>query len=191
MAEVGNWHTRFGVKIALAAASGLCVWPALNIPPDSWVRSVAGEILPGLLFAAGVLFPYLRRDKFLWRRCLGLVVISVASFWSAAFVGASLYPSYNPWGTPPPEDTIPAYLAGSLLGATIVLAGARLIIPLKHTLKLVLAGLLAAIIGGVGFTLAERPGELFDYLPYMLWHSLMALAIHCAENWSSPIGEGK
>lgn len=74
-------------------------------------------------------------------------------------------------------------MTGSLVGAAIVLTGARLLLPLKHSVELVVTGLVAAIIGGIGFVLLADDRL---YLAFVLWHSVMALAIYSAETWSLP-----
>jgi hypothetical protein len=76
-------------------------------------------------------------------------------------------------------------MTGSLVGAAIVLTGARLLIPLQHSVELVATGLVAAIIGGFGFVLVEDDRL---YLAFMLWHSVMTLAIYSAETWRLPLG---
>lgn len=70
------------------------------------------------------------------------------------------------------------YLAASLVGAVIVLTGARLIIPLRRSGPLAVAGLLAAIIGGLVFVPADYSCRS---LAYMTWHSLIAIAIHFSQ----------
>jgi hypothetical protein len=176
---MGKKFRSVGLKVALAAASGFCSWLVWwNSPLDAGERTFAFYGLPGLLFAAGVLFPYLRRDRFIWYRRLGLIAISVISYYSAMNFGIGL----GGWGAfgPSPEG----FMTGSLVGATIVLTGARLLIPLKHSVELVVTGLVAAIIGGFGFVLVADDSY---YLAFVLWHSVMTLAIYSAETWPLPI----
>ena len=83
---MGNKYVSVGLKVALAAASGFCSWLG-------WWSTLMGRLpfgILGLLFAAGVLFPYLRRDRFFWYRCLGLIAVSAISFYSAINFGVSL-----------------------------------------------------------------------------------------------------
>jgi hypothetical protein len=167
-----------GFKIALATLSGLCCWYVWRSDPSSWLIFYG---LPGALFAGGVLFPYLRHGKFSWYRCLGLVVISVISYWCAIAVSVGFI-----------EDTLwPGtidFLAASLVGAAIALGGARLIIPLNRSSELMVTGLAAAVVGGLAFAFIE---EQEFFLAFMLWHGLMAVAVHAAENWSLPTGKAK
>jgi hypothetical protein len=176
---MGNEYLSVGLKVALAAASGFCCWLVWWKNLFDAERAFAFYGLSGLLFAAGVLFPYLRRDRFFWHRCLGLIAISVLSYYSAINFGIGLG-GWRGFG-PAPEG----FVTGSLVGAAIVLTGARLLIPLKHSVALVVTGLVAAIIGGFGFVLVADDRY---YLSFMLWHSVMTLAIYSAETWPLPIG---
>jgi hypothetical protein len=173
---MGNKYVSVGLKVALAAASGFCSWLWSNL--SDIYGTFASYGLPGLLFAAGVLFPYLRRDRFFWHRCLGLIAVSAISYYSAINFGVGLGGS-GAFGPTPA-----GFVTGSLVGAAIVLTGARLLIPLKHSVELVVTGLVAAIIGGIGFVLVADDRL---YLAFVLWHSVMALAIYSAETWSLPI----
>lgn len=169
-------YTATGFKIALAALSGLCCWYVWQSDPSSRLVFYG---LPGALFAGGVLFPYLKHGGFAWYRCLGLVAISVISYWCATgvalgFIDDTFWPGTG------------EFLAASLVGAAIALAGARLIIPLNRSIELIATGLAAAIIGGLAFAFI---GEQQFYIAFMVWHGLMAVAIHAAENWSLPTGK--
>jgi hypothetical protein len=171
-----------GFKIIFAAISGFLAWfyflQSSNIsagfpPPLDWL-SVYG--LPGMFFAAGVLFPYRVQATFSWLRALGLIVVGSISFRSAIAVAIH-------FGRPLPVPAIDidprAYILASLVGAAIVLTGARFIVPLKRVLELALAGVVAAIVGGLVF----EPTEDWPFISFMFWHSLMAVAIHVSENW--------
>jgi len=155
------------IKALLAAASGLaCYWIfvwADGLPVIVGWLFVYG--LSGLLFAAGVLFPYLRRDKILPYRGLALVLVSIFSYWSALQV---VMRGHLGPGT---EDM----LAASVVGAAIVLVGTKLIIPLQHAVRLALLGLPAAIIGGLIF--AWSTDGAFP-VAYMAWHMLIAAVIY-------------
>jgi hypothetical protein len=175
---MGNRYVCVGLKVALAAASGFCSWLVWWKYLGDNHGTFASYGLPGLLFAAGVLFPYLRRDRFLWYRCLGLIAVSVISYYSAMNFGVGL----GGWGAFGPTPA--GFVTGSLVGAAIVLTGARVLLPLKHSVGLVVTGLVAAIIGGIGFVLVADDGL---YLAFVLWHSVMTLAIYSAETWPIPI----
>jgi hypothetical protein len=167
---MSNTIRGISIKIVLAAASGYCCCLVFLKGSDSLLT----RVLMGLTFAGGVLFPYLQRDRFLLFRAFGLIVVSSISFESAVFFGL---PVGNPTGYWPDLE---AFMAASLVGAAIALFGARLLIPLKNSIELLVTGLVAAVLGGFGFVLAglERP-----CIAFVLWHSLMALAIHVAEGW--------
>ena len=170
-------------KLMLAAVSGLC-WVFLVSewdPGESKVLGFLQGILPGVFFAAGVLFPYLKRHRFVWLRVLGLIMLSWVSFISAILVGAWVdSKSWSFWHSQ--NIGAAAYVSASLVGAFIVLIGARFIIPLRHTVVLAIVGLVASIIGGLVFI--SLISDSMFVLAVMAWHTLMAAAIYVAENWS-------
>ena len=171
-------------RLLLAAVSGLC-WAFLITewePGESTVLGFLKGILPGVFFAAGVLFPYLKRHRFVWLRVLGLIMLSWLSFISAILVGAWVDSERSNFWESQNIDAV-AYVSASLVGAFIVLIGARIIIPLRHTVVLAIAGLVAGIIGGLVF-ISLNSDSMF-VLAVMAWHTLMAAAIYVAENWSS------
>jgi len=169
MIDLSSALRKIAFKIVLAGLSGACVawifftqehWlPASN---EMFVLCAVG----GLLFSIGVLFPCLNRTKSYWHRGLGLVAVASLSFYSALLVADN-------------DMADPFYIRASLVGAFIVLVGARFSIPLKSFFRLLIAGLPAAIIGGIVFM--QFP--LDSYFPFIIWHILMAVTIHVAENW--------
>ena len=176
----------FGFKIVLAAISGFLAWFYFLFYLSSGVgfSEVIAYGLPGMFFAIGVMFPYLDQAAFTWLRRLGLIVLCAISFWSAIKVALQL----ATWEIGP-QFGILAYVSASLVGTVIVLTGARLIIPLSRTLALTLSGLVAAIVGGLVCSLAE-PLD-FGWIAFPIWHSLMAAAIHVAENWPFRVGKSE
>lgn len=175
-----------GFKIVLAAISGFLAWFYFLFYLSSGVgfSEVIAYGLPGMFFAIGVMFPYLDQAAFTWLRRLGLIVLCAISFWSAIKVALQL----ATWEIGP-QFGILAYVSASLVGTVIVLTGARLIIPLSRTLALTLSGLVAAIVGGLVCSLAE-PLD-FGWIAFPIWHSLMAAAIHVAENWPFRVGKSE
>ena len=169
-------------KIVFATISGFLAWfyfqqffyfSAGFSPPLYWI-SVCG--LSGMFFAAGVLFPYLVQAPFVWLRALGLFFASAISFRSAIAVAIHFG---RPLPVPGIEIDARAYLLASIVGAAIVLISARVIIPLKRKLELAFTGVVAAIVGGLVF----EPTEDWPFIAFMLWHVVMAVAIHVSENW--------
>jgi hypothetical protein len=175
---MSNTIRGISVKIALAAASGYCCCLVLLRSSDSLLT----RTLMGLMFAGGVLFPYLRPDRFLFFRAFGLIVISSISFESATSLGLPVGDWKGYWPGPA------ALMVASLIGAAIALIGARVLIPLKKSIELLATGLAAALIGGFGFVLV---GEQRLCLAFVLWHSLMTLAIYTAGKLTFPFGNEK
>jgi len=164
----------------IAALSGLVCFLVYDIPSGQLPGSttpfhflVFGALV-GLPFSAGVLFPYLRHEKWMLLRGAALVLISGLSFQSAIAVVAASYGKTWSWGSP----GIMLFVAASLVGAGIVLTGARYVIPLNNFSTQLIVGLIAAIPGGLIFAaLAEEQW----YLAFAAWHVLMAASIHFAE----------
>lgn len=172
-------------KCLLAAVSGLCCWVILVVGRDTGESTVLDFLRPILLsvvFAGGVLFPYLKRDRFIWFRGLGLIILSWISFMTAIIVAIWVNSLRSNWESPS-NDSVALILA-SLFGALIVLTGARFIIPLHHTSVLVVAGIIAGTVGGLAFVLPGTDSTLV--LAFMAWHTLMAAAIFVAANWPTP-----
>jgi len=174
-------------KIVLAAMSGLLAWfyflrfsdISVGFPPLLDWLSIYG--LPGMFFAAGVLFSNLVHGSLVWLRALGLIVVASISFRSALAVAIHFS---RPIGVGAEIDTR-AYVMASIVGAAIVLAGARVMIPLRRVLQLASAGVVAAIVGGLVFELTED----WLFLAFMFWHIFMAVAIHVSQNWQWRTGK--
>ena len=168
-----------GLKIAVAAVSGLCVaWSSrLPIFYHFIFPSVSWLCLAGVLFVVGVFFPYPRRERLRPYRLLGLLAIGAAGYWCAFWAGVFVTSEFD-------LDERLGYSVGCLVAAAIVLAGARLIVPLRHPTRLLFAGLVAAVVGGFVFWL---PPALWrdSWFAWMTWHALMAVAVHTAQ--SSPL----
>ena len=164
-------------KFLLAVVSGVACWWVTFVShigdPETILSAIVFYGLTGLLFALGVLFPYLRRDRSMMWRGAALVALSALSYWCALIVIEELK---SPWGVPHAKDFIPA----SLVGALIVLLGAKLVIPLNHLGQLAIFGLVAAVLGGLAFSAPPLWGTAEDsfILSYGAWHLLMAAAIH-------------
>ena len=158
-------------KMILAAVSGV-LWgltlysgwsPVGHIIFLGWQTHYG---LAGATFAVGVLFPYLKRDRLLWLRAIGLVAISEISFDAAVNATDFVFLKSGP-----------DFVSASLVGAVIVLTGARLILPLSRSILLLLVGLPAAAIGGLAFVYTP-------WLPlaFAAWHTLMAITIYVSES---------
>jgi len=180
--RVARSYNGIGFKVVLAAISGLLAWFYFWKSPD-WGAGLPPPLdllpdygLPGMFFVAGVLFPYLVQTNLARPRALGLIVVATISFWSAIKVAVHFG---RPLPVPMLEIDMRAYLLASLVGAAIMLTGACILVPLKRKLELALAGTVAAMVGGLLF----EPTEAWPFLAFMLWHSLIAIAIHISENW--------
>jgi hypothetical protein len=164
---------KLGQKLWLAGVSGglvELVWIAL-LNADTLIGHVAMYTLCGGLFVAGVLLPYLkRRDLFSWRSA-GLVLASSVSFYCA--VEVSMEWSSGRWG-----PNLRDFVVSSLVGAAIVFLTAPYLLRFRFSIRYAIAGVFAAIVGGVVF------GTISDVVPYnlviafVIWHMLMCVALH-------------
>jgi len=179
----------FWYKSALAAVSGVACWIvfSFDVGSDDSERTILQTVFawsPGFLFAGGVLFPYLSRDRWVVYRATALVLVSSLSYWAALRVAVGFNSGFFP-NVPGVED----FIGASVAGAAIVLSGARLIIPLRHSYRLVITGIVAAVIGGLVFAAPPLWGTKEDsfILAYAAWHVLLAGAIHFGEKtpWRS------
>lgn len=169
-------------KLVLAGASGLLCYVVYYFGFDGFWPEPLFYSVSGAIFAGGVLFPYLRYDRSVWYRGLGLIVISTLSYWAA------IETADRTTALAFSVDTR-AFLAASVVGAFIVFTGARFITPLNRSISLLVAGFSAAIVGGLAFALVQELDNHFSMsLAFLAWHSLMAVSIHLAEDWQLRIG---
>jgi len=170
---MGKARHEFGTRIIVATASGLCVglgW-GLTCCGLFIVPNLHCILLAGAFFAAGVFGPYLKRDGFFLFRCLALAAIGAIGYLCAFAVGVEAIAEWNL------GDRL-GLMSGCLVAAAAVLVGARLIVPLAHSLRLAIAGFIAAIVGGFVLSL---PFSMYHWFAWTLWHGVMAFAVHCAE----------
>jgi hypothetical protein len=157
-------------RIAFAILSAIGVGVLVNYANDSGVGgwlTVYG--LSGLLFAAGVLFPYLNPGDKKLLRATGLVIASVISFRSAVWVALE---------SPLPGEDWALFTAASLTGAAIVMVAIVLIVPIRSSIAFSLLGLFASIVGGP-ITSATLPEDgVLMFVGYVSWHTLICLAIY-------------
>lgn len=161
-------------KLLLAAVSGMfveIVWITFLDAEAEWLIPVIYGLC-GFFFMAGVLWPYVRRtDRFSWR-ALGLWLASAISFFLAIRMATEW--SSGKWG-PNAQD----YLIASLIGVAVFLVPAVFLLRQAFSLRLVMGGLIAALLGGAAFAvLQDLPLGLLS--AFALWHVLMAVALHVA-----------
>jgi len=172
-------------KTVLAGASGMLCSVVYYFGFGGFWPEPLFYLVSGALFAAGVLFPYLKYDKTVWLRGIGLIALSALSYWSAIETTSRANSAMFTIDTK-------ALVAGGLVGTIIVLTGARFIVPLNRFIPLAIVGFPAAIIGGLTFaSILGKEGLFWASFVYLAWHSLMAIAVHISENWPWRTGEIK
>ncbi len=160
---------------SLALRIGLCVLSGIGVGAlqqnDLIFDFATGEIwyylAAGLVFAAGVLFPYLPGSPKIAARGLALVLASAASYYSAVWLALS-----GPFG----EDVI-GFTIASVVGAAIVLAALVSVTSVRASQKMIIVGLVAALVGGP-VTYNTLPAENYlVWLGHTAWHLLICLTI--------------
>lgn len=163
------------MRLALAVASGaLCAIHLRWSLGGGWLAYGLLDFgMPGALFGAAVLCPYLRAGHGLIARALGLVGASALSYFCAVTTALNA----DSWFAVAP---VTAYLLASFIGVTIVLVAARVLIPLRVTAAFWFLGLAAGVVGGVAvYTGFEVLGDttLSTVFGFGVWHTLACMAI--------------
>ena len=159
-------------RIGLAVTSGIGVGILLtnNAINDMLGEGLAYYALSGLVFAAGVLFPYLKRDNRILFRAIALAIASAASYYSAVWLALE-----GPFSGP---DGWISFTIGSVAGAAIVMTAFVLATPTRAMREYVLFGLAAGLVGGpITNTTLPSENTILVYTGYAIWHTLICLAI--------------
>jgi transcriptional regulator with XRE-family HTH domain len=183
------------LRLIFAALSGAAVWlwldwrdgPHLLDEGPFWA-AVLDYLVPGGLFAAAVLIPELPASRSFVRRALGLVLASAMSFFTAVMIAIEGVewlglPGGSGWG-----PSIYSSLLASIVGAAIVLAGAHSLIGADRAFRLWVAGMIAALLGGVvmhgGLSVSISSLEIASFA---IWHVLLCAAIRVGRGMEIPI----
>ena len=146
---------------------------------DPRAGEATGYGLVGLLFAGGVLFPYVGRGTLRYVRYLGLFLASVVGYWCAQWL-AFQSPLANGNALPFGNGRWPTLLSvtvGSITGTVIVMLALVLLAPIRASLAYVLLGVLAAVGGVLSFGLVFNR-SLGPAVGLAVWHTLACLAIY-------------
>jgi hypothetical protein len=166
------------MNISLGQRIGLCVLSGSGVAlfqifEDNFDWLNEGVIfcaLSGLVFAAGVLFPYLKRHDRFFVRALALVIASSASYYSAVWLALEgPFAGDNEWVS---------FTIASVAGAAIVLIALAWMMPVRATPRFALAGLIAGLIGGPVTFLTLPEDHVLIVLGHTTWHILICLAIY-------------
>jgi transcriptional regulator with XRE-family HTH domain len=169
----------FPLRICLALSSGVACAFLARGAWDDWSFDWWDWGVPGLLFAAGVLWPHLGVGRGLIRRAALLAGGSALSYWCAVWTALELPERLglsDGWGNPP----LAAFLAASAVGVGFVLVLARLVVPLRITRAYWLLGAITALLGGAAISLGLTVVDTMwaASAAFATWHVLMCVAIH-------------
>lgn len=178
-----NLH--IGLKLAIAAVSGALVALTWDLEPrgSGWARWLVSFALPGTLFAAGVLWPYLSRTRHVVFKASSLLLASTLSYYGAYYTVVN-------WGNWLLSLPWSAVVSASAIGCAVVMASAWLVVPLRVSAAYVVSGLLAALAGGTIWHLCiERDAVWWTATGYAAWHCAVCAAIHFGSP-STAAGQG-
>jgi len=168
------------MNMQLAGRVGMCFLSGIvvGLIHDGWgvlndLYEPLVYLMSGLVFSAGVLSPYVRRDKWVALRALGLVLASTLSYYVAVtLVSEGVGADYHDWIS---------FTIASVAGAALVIGPVVFLAPVRPSTKLFALVLVSALIGGPVTWLTLPFTE--DHLPlvalgYMGWHALIGLALY-------------
>ncbi len=171
---------RFRAKLTLAALSGASI-PILYIVFDylPFTSETAGMMLffgiPGVMFAGGVFWPYLKLDRYFWLRAALIVAVSIASYRVAYQVALEIGEATGgKWG----EPGLDGFVVASIVGAAIVLLAAIPIVPLRPVRLYWVLAVLTSIASGVLFGIIYSEDPLTDMIAYAQWHAFVCVVVH-------------
>ena len=166
------------MRLLFAALSGLGV--ALMMTTDLSIDSLdEGTVfygLSGLLFAGGVLYPYVKHDRHRAARIIGIVAASALSYWVAVNLTID-----GPWsmGVGQVGSNLWAFTISSFAGVAIVMIALLPAGPVTLSRSYALYGIAAALLGG-GITSMTLDADNFFVMSsgFISWHLLVCLAIY-------------
>ena len=181
------------LRLMLAVVSGAFVSYLLDPSPNNLIRQAFGtftflrgldyeEPLCGLIFGLFVLYPFTARNNRSKSRSLLLILSGYVSFMAAGYLPDWII-DYEVYG-----DSIAGYLLASVVGGTIVLVSARLLLKLVMPFLVWIAALISCLLGGAYLYLVVK--VLSDYelttfasmTGFALWHGLMVLLLFYSNN---------
>jgi hypothetical protein len=163
------------LKLVLAVVSGvLC---ALQFRWSFYSEEIGYGWLDfgiaGALFGVAVLCPHLVAGPALMTRALALIGASAFSYFCAMTTAMNA----DAWLS---AGRVTSFLIASFIGVSIVLAAARILIPLRVTAAFWFLGLAASGVGGLAmYAGMEVLGDttLSNVAGFCVWHILVCLAI--------------
>ena len=166
--------------IALSLLSGILSYIAVSLPRMLARRQPISDdatfIFPGVLFGAILLLPLSSRSGRRVLRWAGLMIVSVGAWLIAVSVGFQLLP----FTTDLP--VLSCGVSGSV-GALILAAGSRTLIPIQVSRQSLFAALLSGFFGGcvigwaLGLPRGSAAGECLYLIGFLAWQSGVALAL--------------
>ena len=163
--------------IILSLISGTLSYLSVSLPHRfSTIYDVSDDMLfflPGTLFGLFILLPLVQKGRCRLFRWAILMIFSVGAWFIAVSVGFQVLPLVQQ------APVIACGLSGSL-GALLVAAISRHLIPFKFSKLSILSALIFGFLGGCIIGLAVKQpraslnGELFYFVGFLFWQSSVA-----------------
>ncbi len=167
---------RLDVKLALAAISGALVG-LLSMQDGEdfgWLASFFYFYgVSGALFAISILWPYLQGDDRFLPKAFALVGVSVLSFWLALHT-----PNHIPGIPGFSSSGAMQFIAASIIGAGVVFAAVKYVVPFNWSKRYLSVGLIAAVVGGWAFDALMNTPVLDIAASFIAWHCIVCAALH-------------
>lgn len=167
---------RLDVKLVLAAISGVLVGLiAMQDGEDiGWLASFFYFYgVSGALFAISILWPYLHGDVRFLPKAFALVGASVLSFWLALHT-----PDHVPGIPEFGSSGAMQFIVASIIGAGVVFAAAKYVVPFNWSIRYLSIGLIAAIVGGWAFDALMNTPVLDIAASFIAWHCIVCAGLH-------------
>lgn len=166
------------MKLSLLVRIGMCILSGIGVGLaqiyladfDGFGGLLFFYSTSGLLFAAGVMFPYLNRNRAMNLSAFGLAAASAASYWCAVWLALEMPIVAG--------NELRSFTIASVAGALIVMAALVVMIPIRMTGSLVAAVLFVGIIGGPVTNATLPKGGLLILVGHASWHLLLCLGIY-------------
>ena len=169
----------------LAIVSGFLSYLSVSLPRlIGHGKAISDDdlfIMPGVLFCLFILLPKVRDTRYRVIRWIGLMVFSITAWYVAVMVGFQVLP------LTPRSSVISCGVSGSV-GAIILAAAGRYLVPIEIHLSSALKGTLAGFLGGCIFGIAviqpraSLAGEVLYLVGFLVWQSSVAISLFQERN---------
>lgn len=166
--------------LRLSCLSGVLSYISVSLPHmlSDWhdISDDGFFYLPGVFFALFVLLPLARESDRRILRWVGLMVISVAAWFTAVSIGFQIMPLAN-------QMAVLACGVSGSVGAGILTVGSRYLVPVHVTVKSAVITFIAGFFGGclIGLAITQPRASFYSeclyFAGFTFWQSSIAMSI--------------